>query len=205
MKETFGILICLFILSSCRNKNYSVESICDCYSKSELIKFDQLLNGCLSEFNEELNKNEKLNSEELYKAELRKLTKKLVSNCKQYQQGFNEILLNKYSKRKFTDIQRNELSEKINNDENKVVNLIRLSELEIANGNFEQAEKLINQSIKLDSNIESAYLVKGFLNHKKSDFQKAISDFETMRELTKNNELKYMADLWILNLKEEMK
>ncbi|MEP5934545.1 MAG: hypothetical protein ABJ218_05470 [Winogradskyella arenosi] len=205
MRETFVILICLLILSSCRNKNYSVESICDCYSKSEFIKFDQKLNGCLSEFNAELNKNKKLNSEELYKGELSKLTKNLISNCTQYQQDFNEVLLNKYAKRKVTKIQRNELLEKIENDENKVVNLIRLSELEIANGNFEQAEKLINQSIKLDSNIESAYLVKGFLNHKKSDFQKAISDFEIMRKTSKNNELKYMADLWILNLKEEMK
>ncbi|WP_281848049.1 tetratricopeptide repeat protein [Olleya namhaensis] len=205
MRETFGILICLLILSSCSDKNYSVESICHCYSKSELIKFDQKLNGCLSEFNAEINKNEKLNSEELYKAELSKLTKNLISNCKQYQQDFNEILLNKYSKRKVTEIQRKELLEKIDNDENKVVNLIRLSELEIANGNFEQAEKLINQSIKLDSNIESAYLVKGFLNHKKNDFELAISDFEFMKEITKSDELKFMADLMILNLKQEMK
>jgi len=193
------------ILSSCRNKNYSVESICDCYSKSELIKFDQKLNGCLSEFNAELNKNEKLNSEELYKAELSKLTKNLISDCKQYQQDFNEILLNKYSKREVTEIQRKELLEKIDNDENKVVNLIRLSELEISNGNFEQAEKLINQSIKLDSNIESAYLVKGYLNHKKNNFEQAISDFEFMKEITKSDELKFMADLMILNLKQEMK
>jgi tetratricopeptide (TPR) repeat protein len=205
MRETFGILICLLILSGCRNKNYSTESICNCYSESELTNFDQKLNGCLSEFNAELNQNEKLNSEELYKAELTKLTKNLISNCEQYQKDFNKVLLNKYSNRKITEIQRNELLEKINNNENKTVNLIRLSELEIVNKNFEQAEKLINQSIKLDSNIESAYLARGFLYHKKGDIQKAISDFQIMREITKNNELKYMADLWILNLKEEIK
>jgi len=205
MRETFGILICLLILSSCSDKNYSVESICDCYSKSELIKFDQKLNGCLSEFNAELNNNEKSNSEELYKAELTELTKNLISNCKQYQKDFNEVLLNKYSNRKVTEIQRNELLAKIDSNENKVVNLIRLSELEIANGNFEQSEKLINQSIKLDSNIESAYLVKGFLNHKKNDFEQAISDYEFMKEITKSEELKFMADLMILNLKQEMK
>jgi tetratricopeptide (TPR) repeat protein len=205
MRKTLGILICLLILSSCINKNYSVESICDCYSKSEIIKFDQKLNGCLSEFNAELNENKKLNSEELYKAELTKLTKNLISNCEQYQKDFNEILLNKYSNRKTTEIQRNELLEKIDSNENKAVNLIRLSELEIVNGNYEQAEKLINQSIQLDSNIESAYLVKGFLSHKKSDFEQAISDFEIMRKITKSNELKFMADLMILNLKQEMK
>lgn len=205
MRETFRILICLLILSSCSNKNYSVESICDCYSKSELTEFDQRLNGCLSELNAELDKNDKLNSEELYKAELINLTKNLISNCEQYQQDFNEILLNKYSKRRVTEIQRNELLEKIDNNENKVVNLIRLSELEIVKGNFEKAEKLINQSIKLDSNIESAYLVKGFLSHKKNEFEQAISEFEFMKEITKSDELKFMADLMILNLKQEIK
>ena len=205
MRETFGILFCLLILSSCNNKNYSVESICDCYSKSEFIKFDQKLNGCLSEFYVNLNKNEKLNSEGFYKAELSKLTKNLISNCKQYQKDFNEALLNKFSKRTVTEIQRNELLEKIDSNENKVVNLIRLSELEIVNGNFEQAEKLINQSIKLNSNIESAYLVKGFLSHKKNDFEQAISDFEFMKEITNSGELKFMADLCILNFKAEMK
>ena len=205
MKQTFRILICLLLLISCKNEDFTVESICNCYSNSEQGKFDQKLNGCLSDFNAELSKNVNTSSEEFYKTQLSILTKNLVSNCKQYQKDFNKVLLNKYSRRTVTETQRNELLEKIDRNENKVVNLIRLSELEIINSNFEQAEKLINKSIELDSNIESAYLVKGFLNHKKGDFKQAISNFETMREITNNNDLKYMADLWILNLEQEMK
>lgn len=205
MRKTLGILIYLLILSSCSNKNYSVESICDCYSKSELTKFDKKLNNCLLGFNTDLNNNEKLNSKELYKAELSELTKKLISNCKEYQTDFNEVLLNKYSKWNPNKIKKNELQKKIDNNDNKALNQIKLSELEIAEGNFKRAENLINQSIKLNSNTEKAYLVRSYLNHKKNDFKQAILDFEIIRKITKSNDLKFMADLCILNLKKEMK
>jgi len=204
MRKTFSILIILLILSSCKynnSKSYSTESICDCYSKSEIVKFDQKLNSCLLEFNKSLK------SKDLQKAELTELTKELISNCSQYQKDFNKVLLNKYSKRNKENIEleRIELLEKINSDENKPVNLIRLSELEIVAEDYEKAELIINQSLELDSSIETAYLVKGFLNHRKKDFEEAIADFKTMRKITSNNDLKFMADLWILNLKEEMK
>ena len=213
-KSKFLFTICLLILCGCKEKNkalYSLEDICNCYSQSEFVGFDATLSSCLTEFNTAINKEkEKAKKEDLVdfeKNHLFDMMKELIQTCPKYQKDFNKVLLGRYSKRNKENLskRKDSLLNLIDSVENKAGRYVQLSELEILNGDFDKATESINTSIEMNPKMEMSYFVRGFLNHRKGDFNKAISDFKTMRSITEQQDMSLTADLWILNLEQELK
>lgn len=213
-KPLFLFTISLFILLSCKDGNrdwYSENEVCECYTQSEFIGFDSTLKACLAQFNIELNKKKKEakteSLENFEKDHLMELTKRLIRTCSKYQKDFNSVLLNRYSNRNKENLnqRRDSLLKLIDSAASKAGRYIQLSELEIINGDFDQAAKSINKSIEINPKMEMSYFVRGFLNHRKGDVTNALLDIETMRDITKQSDLKLVADLWILNLEQELK
>ena len=189
----------------------SPETICQCYSQSEFIGFDETLKGCLTEFNATVNKKKKdVNKEDsvnFAENQLMILLKELIQTCPKYQMDFNNVLLNRYSNRNKDNLEMrmDSLQKVIDSADNKAGRYIQLSELEILNEEYDRANESVNTSIKMNPKMEMSYFVRGFLYHRKGQLTDAISDFKTMRNLTKQSQLKQIGDLYILNLEQELK
>tara|TARA_R110000868_G_scaffold399453_2_gene673203 strand:+ start:4386 stop:5033 length:648 start_codon:yes stop_codon:yes gene_type:complete len=213
-KRYYLFVIPIFTLLSCKKVSkdwYAGNEVCECYSQSDFIGFDNTLTSCVKKFNTELNKQKKdTKSEDLENFEknhLMELSKQLIKICPKYQKDFNTVLLNRYSNRNKENLnqRKDSLLRVIDTASNEGSRYIQLAELEIVNGNFNQAINSVNKSIELNPKMEMSYFVRGFLNHKKGDITNALMDIKTMRDLTKQKDLKIVADLWILNLEQELK
>lgn len=213
-KSIFIFLICFSILLSCKegdNKIYSSDTICECYSESEFDQFDSAFNNCLTVFNEAMNKRmkslKKEDLEDFGENQLFLLTKELVQTCPKYQKDFNTVLLARYSNRNKDnlDIRIESLLKEIDSVNNKAGRYIQLAELEILNEDYKNALNTVNISIKMDPEIESSYFVRGFLYHRNGQYKKAISDYTILRDITKQKQLRQIAELNILNLEQELK
>ncbi len=213
MRKTLFLIFCLKVLISCQEKKkdlYSSEIICDCYTQTEFVGIDKTLNSCLTDFNIAINQKKKESQQDNKNFErdyLMELSEKLIKTCPDYQKDFNNMLLNRYSKRNRENLikRKDSLLKIIDSVDNKAGRYVQLSELEILSGDFEQATKSVNTSIEMNPKMEISYFVRGFLYHRKGDITNAISDVKTMRDITQQADLKSVADLWISNLEQESK
>ncbi|HIP49048.1 MAG TPA: hypothetical protein EYG92_08815 [Lutibacter sp.] len=187
------------------------STICECYTQSEFLGFDQTLTGCLEGFYTALNQKKKEtkneNFENFDKNHLMELSKRLIKSCTKYQKDFNTVLLSRYSNRNKENLEQSKdsLLAVIDSVDNKAGKYIILSELEILSGDYDNAFKSINTSIEMNPNMEMSYFVRDFSYHRKGDFKNAISDLKTLHDKTNNPDLRNLASLWILNLEQEIK
>jgi len=217
MKNKVFIILIVFFCTNCSKgikKWYSEEEICECYSESDLLKlsdFDSKLGDCLSDFNNGLNTDDlKLDKDELKlfaESQIFKLTEILIQKCPAYQSDFNEIFLNKYSKRDTTDLIKkiDSITYKLNGDKNNVTDLINLAEYAILQKNLNFALDLANKAIKINPSIESGYLLRSYIYQKKGSLSKSIEDYKKLEKITNNSDLKLLCELMILNLEQQLK
>ena len=209
LRKTLQYILILIITIGCKSEKdrfYTIENICDCYDESDSIGFDNKLNGCLTGWNQYLNKKEETlsNSEksELSKSEFISLTKKLIQSCSNYQNDFDKMLLSKYDKQNEKNLayRIDSINEKIDSGIEVSKNLLFLSELTMVDGNYDEADLIINRSIKLNPNDAGAYMIRGLLEYRKKNFSNAIADFERIKLLTQDFDDRTKAEYWLLNI-----
>jgi len=188
MKKTFHYTFILLIIISCNSQKdnyYTIEEICNCYSDSELKGLDSKLNKCLTGWNRYINEKQKT---ELATSELIKLTKELIQSCSKYQNDFEKMLVSKYDNQNEKNLayRIDTINAKIDRGIEVSKNLLFLSELKMVNGNYDEADSIINRSIKLNPNDAGAYLIRGLLEYRKKNISNAIADFERIKSLTQD-------------------
>ena len=203
-------ILLLFSCANSKTKWYSSEEICTCFSSQVAGDFDQKLGNCLTDFNNGLEpafqhlSHKDTSISDFGDVQLLQLTKELVSTCPQSALELNKLMLTRHTSENMNlDFDRKKVTEALSKGKDSILNLLKLADLELIDGNDLESRRILEKVLKMNPNATYAHFTMVSLNYKQGDIDSAIEHISKVMDLASDDESKKGYELIKISLEHE--
>lgn len=199
---------------------YDTSEICDCISLQKAGSIDDKFNACADDFNKGLtnenpifqstsDKQEDIENDlkEFATNQLFTVLSELVNFCEAYRTEFDNMVVTRYERGNKEDFLAaysiDTLQREIERGQDAAKKTCILAEMEIFNDNDSLAFVLVENALNLDSDLDYAYMIRAYLNHRRGDYNAAINDCQMILKISEDEDLLWFTRLWIGTLKKK--